>query len=241
MQSGALSQLGDVEILLKEGYSSAAKAYNEGIFEAKSDLLIFVHQDIFLPETWPKDFSRALDILDRKDPNWGVIGCYGVTREKKGWGHIYSTGLQKIVGASFVEPRQVQTLDEIVIIMRKSAGLKFDSNLPNFHLYGADICLTAERAGMVNYAIDAFCIHNSNQLISFPSDFYECYRYIKKKYREKLPIQTSCIRITKFDGQYYRYKASQAIKRLKKGNAGNMRSTDVVKLWQGLREKIKKE
>jgi hypothetical protein len=233
-RSPALERFGEGEVLIKEGYPSAAKAYNDAIEEANSDLLIFVHQDIFLPETWPADLSKALDFLERNDENWGVLGCYGTTREKIGWGHLYSTGLRGVIGAPLGEPRQVQTLDEIVLIMRKSSGLRFDVNLLHFHFYGTDICLSAERAGKRNYAFDGFCIHNSNQVTRFPREFFECYRYIKNKYRELLPIQTSCIRITKYDGEYLRYKGVQRLRQLQRGGRGNVRSDNVMNLWNEL-------
>ena len=68
----------------------------------------------------------------------------------------------------------VQTLDEIVLILKKSSGLRFDDSLPHFHFYGTDICLRAAQRGMRSYAISAFCVHNTHQTLVLPEEFYEC-------------------------------------------------------------------
>src|SRR5262249_17877466 len=147
---------------------------------------------------WVADLERALSCLAVDDPRWGVLGCRGETLEDNGWGHAYSTGLG-IFGKPFERPAQVQNLDEIVLILRKSSGLRFDDTLPHYHMYGADICLRAQEMGMKNYAISAFCIHNTHQIIILPKEFYESYRHLKRTWRKRLPVRTTCMRITRFD------------------------------------------
>ena len=109
-----------------------------------------------------------------------------------------------MMGKTFDSPVEVRILDEIVLILRRSSGLRFDSNLPNFHLYGADVCLRAEAAGKNNYVIPAFCIHNTNYGLILPSEFYDCCRHIRKVWKDSLPIQTPCIRITTSNIDIYR-------------------------------------
>ena len=119
------------QILLQEGYPSAAKAYNEAIDRSVNDFIVFAHQDIILPESWLSQFENAVRCLDQEDPNWGVLGCYGETRDDHGRGYIYSSG-RGILGKPFERPEPVQTLDEIVLILRKSSGLRFDPTLPHY-------------------------------------------------------------------------------------------------------------
>ena len=40
------------EVILQKGYRSAAVAYNSAIDKAKTDLLVFLHQDVYLPRGW---------------------------------------------------------------------------------------------------------------------------------------------------------------------------------------------
>lgn len=227
-----------LEIIIKEGYSSASTAYNEGLDEATSDLIVFAHQDIFFPEKWLDELFHALFKIEVSSRRWGVVGCFGVTSENNRYGHLFSTGLDKVLGGTIAQPMPVQTLDEIVLVMRKSAGLRFDEDLPHFHFYGADICMLAKRAGMVNYAIDAFCIHNSNQVRRFPKEFYQCYHYVKNKYKPFLPIQTSCIRITRHNGQCYLYKILQSIACIR-NTKRNVRTDNPAALWEQMRSNIK--
>jgi hypothetical protein len=190
------------QVLVQEGFPSAARAYNEALDRSATDLLVFVHQDVYLPEYWLTEIRSALEYLEKTDPQWGVLGCWGVEQAGKRHGYIYSTGWG-LLGRTAERPAPVQTLDEIVLILRKSSGLRFNDRLPHFHFYGADICLTAAQRGLNNYACSAFCIHNTQQILWFPEEFYECYRYIKQAWKDYLPIQTSCIRISRFDEQMW--------------------------------------
>ena len=198
LASPALQEAQDHQLLLQEGYPSAGLAYNHATENSANDLMVFLHQDIYLPAGWFSRLAACLEPLERKDPNWGVAGCWGTTREGEGFGHVYSPGME-VLGARFEDPHPVQALDEIVLIMRKSRGLKFDEALPHFHFYGADLCLTAHSRGLRSYAISAFCVHNSNYQLVLPREFYTAYRYFKRKWRAELPVQTPCLRVSRFD------------------------------------------
>ena len=191
------------EILIQEGFASAGEAYNDAIDKSQNEFMIFVHQDMIFPEEWLDQIETALADLEDKDPEWGVLGCYGKTQNDEGFGYVYQSGMG-IIGEPVESPQVVQTLDEIVLIFRKSSGLRFDDDLPHFHLYGTDICLRAARLGRKNYAIPAFCIHNTNQNFVLPKEFYECYWHIRHVWKNQLPIQASCIRITRLNFAVYK-------------------------------------
>jgi hypothetical protein len=198
LSSPGLAGFRDHEVLVQENFPSASLAFNDAIRRSGNDLIAFIHQDVILPANWPAQLSRAIGHLDQIDPNWGVLGCWGVTEDANYYGHIHSNGLGTL-GRAFEQPVPVQTLDETVLILRKSSGLRFDDKLPHFHLHGSDICLEAARQGRRSYAISAFCTHNNFPYTILPREFYECYSYVKLKWVAHLPIQTSCIRITRFD------------------------------------------
>lgn len=218
------------QILIQEGYASASRAYNDAIDKSSNDLIVFLHQDMILPESWFSDLERALAHLEEDDPQWGVIGCYGEPRDDYGRGYVYSSGLG-IVGRPFERPTRIQTLDEIVLILRKSSGLRFDDSLPHFHMYGTDICMRAEENGRKNYAISAFCIHNTQPGLILPAEFYECYRHVKRNWKHRLPIKTTCIRITRLDLAMYRKRLGEMfIRYIRWKEFGGSRATDVKKL-----------
>lgn len=190
------------EIIAQRGFSSAATGYNAAIEAARNDLLILAHQDIFFPTAWYSDLRTALEYMEKHDPEWGVLGCYGTTKENQRWGYLYSTKLG-IIGEPLKRPMPVQTLDEVVLVIRKSSGLHFNESLQHFHLYGTDICLAAADRGRKCYAISAFCIHNTNYVSILPKEFYQCYNQIKARWYKYLPIQTPCVRITKLDKEVF--------------------------------------
>jgi Predicted glycosyltransferases len=206
------------QVLLREGYACAAHAYNSAIEEARHDLMLFVHQDVYLPDGWFSKVLHAIRRLDREGIRWGVIGAYGPRKADDGrpgpvyLGRIHTTGLG-LHGEWIDKPEPVETLDEIVLVFRKSSGLRFDPQLPHFHMYGVDVCLSARSRGWANYAVPAPCIHNTNQLLVLPAEFYRCYRYIKHKWARFLPIRTSCIEISRFDAELHWRKTRELLAR----------------------------
>jgi hypothetical protein len=206
------------QVIIKQNYSSASLAYNNAIDEAENEIIIFIHQDVYLPETWFPDLSLCLSFLEERQMNWGVLGCFGSRKGTHGsayggLGRVYANGIG-FHGMELTEPKPVDTLDEIILIIRKSSGLRFDPSLPHFHLYGTDICMSAKDKGMTNFAFQGFCIHNTNQLLSLPKEFYDCYYYVKKKWAKFLPIDTSCIVISRFDKKLRVRKARELIKKI---------------------------
>jgi hypothetical protein len=222
----------DHQILVQENFASAAKAYNDAIERSTNDLIVFCHQDIFLPERWLSQLDEALAYLEAEDPIWGVLGCYGETLNDNGRGYVYSSGLGTM-GKPFEHPAPVQTLDEIVLILRKSAGLRFDEQLPHFHLYGTDICLRAAAVGMNSYAISAFCIHNTHQSLILPKEFYDCCRHIRRVWKDSLPIQTTCIRITRSNVPIYRRRVQEFhLRYIRRKVVGGTRVQNVQRLLE---------
>lgn len=221
------------EILVQEQFVSAPKAYNDALERSSNDLIVFCHSDIYLPENWLKDLRCALDYLAIHDPNWGVLGCSGMTVDRRHWRYMYSTGLG-VSGHPLAHPEPVQTLDEIVLIMRKSSGLGFDEDLPHFHLYGTDICLRAAAIGMKSYVISAFCIHNTHQNLILAPEFYDCCRHISRVWKDSLPIQTTCIRITKFRVPIYSRRLRESyLRHIRRKEFGGIRVKDVRRLVEG--------
>jgi hypothetical protein len=201
------------QVIVQEGFASATAAYNAALTRSLNEIVVFIHQDVYLPERWLSDLDATLQQLALRDPNWGVLGCWGVKKNGDEFGYLYTPG-ETVIGRPLVNPEAVQTLDEVVLILRKSSGLKFNEQLPGFHLYGTEICLTAAALGMQSYAISAFCIHNSRQHFRLPDDFYVSYRHVKRMWRKSLPIQTSCIRISRFDGDIWMRKLRETADRI---------------------------
>lgn len=232
LASSCFRGLREHQILVQEGFTSASTAYNDALDRSVSDLVVFVHQDVFLPESWISDLDRALDYLQKNDAKWGVLGSYGTTVDGRGWGQVYSVG-RGIIGEPLEQPVPVQTLDEIVLVLRKSSGLRFDAALPHYHLYGADICLRAKKHGMQSYAISAFCIHNTQMNLVLPRQFYESYKHLKQVWKDHLPIQTTCIRICRSSlPMYVRRLQEFRLRHIRRKTVATHRLKDIRPLMQ---------
>jgi glycosyltransferase involved in cell wall biosynthesis len=184
------------EVLLKRGFTQAAAAYNEALSEARGDVIVLLHQDVYLPAGWLGQITGAIDALNRKDPAWGVLGAFGITNEGTRHGHLYCTANRAILGGPFDQAQEVSTLDEVLLVIRKDSGLRFDENLKGFHFYGTDICLTARNKGMKSYAIPSFCVHNANEYGNFPQSFWSAYFFERHKWKSFLPVRTPCVEIS---------------------------------------------
>ena len=52
-------------------YNSISELYAECLDRARNDLVLFVHQDVFLPHDWEERFFASLAELQKRDPDWG--------------------------------------------------------------------------------------------------------------------------------------------------------------------------
>lgn len=138
--------------------SSAAEALNQGIQRSTGTLLVLCHQDVVFPHNWVTRLLACIKEVEERIPDWGVIGLAGCTMNGSRSGHVFDPH-----GEFFYPPlpQKVQTLDELCLIMRKESDLRFDERFDHFHLYGADLCLTAIAKGMSCFAIDCTLEHTS--------------------------------------------------------------------------------
>jgi hypothetical protein len=90
-------------------------------------------------------------------------------------------------------PARVDTLDELLLVLRKDSPLRFDARL-GFHFYGADVCLAAREQGLAAVALDALCYHNSPHA-GLPPAFFDSAQTFAAKWPRHLPLATSCVRI----------------------------------------------
>ena len=231
----------DIEVIVERGAASAGAAYNAGLAKAGSDVLVFVHQDVFLPQGWLQSFREAAAQLQASDPFWAVMGAFGIGKDGRGHGHLYSTGLQRVVGGHFSQPEPVQTLDEVLLVVRRSSGLRFDESLPGFHLYGSDICVQAQQHGMGCYAFPSFCVHNTNGIRLLPWAYWKAWRYLRSKWWNQLPISTPCMEITRWGGAAMRHLIAHSLKLGLPSSTAGRRVESPALLYASLLEQKLKE
>lgn len=152
------------------------EAYNILVERTNATHLVFIHQDVIVPNGWLKILEDQITILEQTDRHWGVAGVMGVKENGLFAGHIIDPHTNTKLGKL---PCRVATLDEVCLIIRKESGLKFDEQLGGYHFYGADICVQARTRGLCCYAIDAPLRHLSGGTVD------ETFWKMAKKFSEK--------------------------------------------------------
>lgn len=193
-----------VPLSVIEDAPSAAMAYAQGMAESREDILIFLHHDIFLPPGWDALLRQRIAEVAARDPDWALIGAYGVDDAARGWGPVWSSSLGQIVGHVALSPQPVQSFDELLIVMRRSAGIGWDTDLPGWHLYGTDIVTQARATGLGAYACALPLIHNDGYKDNLDQGFGAAYAHLQKKWSDRLPLRSPIIRISRMGHQLWR-------------------------------------
>lgn len=196
LASPMMAELGE-EPFLYRGARSIGEAYNAGIDATEAPILIFAHQDVYFPAGWEHRLAAILTDLEAAAPDWGVLGLIGVTVAGAMAGQVWSSGSNREFRHAITGPHTAQSLDELVLVLRRASGLRFDPGLPHFHLYGTDIVQSARARGQGAFIVQNPVIHNSDQLTGLGRGFYQAYRYIQRKWADTLPVKTPVCRIEK--------------------------------------------
>jgi len=141
-------------------FTSLSKALNCGLNVCNSENVILCHQDLLVPNDWLNRIRKNIQQLEVDKVDWGVIGPAGITMNHIPHYYLLDNSMKKMHEHDKFR-NEVFCLDELCMIIKKSSGLKFDEQLDGFHFYGLDLCTSALKKGLRNFAIDAWCCHNS--------------------------------------------------------------------------------
>ena len=189
---------GRVPLHVERGAPSAAAAYNRGMDATDAPVLLLVHQDVYFPEGWEDRLAAAIAAVEAVDPDWGVIGAYGVDAARAGWGRLWSSSIGGPMGRRAERPVPVESLDELLIVMRREAGLRFDEDPPLWHLYGTDIVQAARAAGAGAWVADLPVVHNDSFHGRLGADFAAGYHHVRRKWQHRLPLRTSVLQVDRW-------------------------------------------
>ncbi len=189
-------QSGQIPLIEIEGASNMAEAYNSGLEQTDADICLFVHQDVYLPRGWLDKARKVLGDLDVSHPDWLVAGPDGKTPDNRHVSRIWDVTLNREVGGPGFGPTAVGAFDELLLILRREDGFRFDPDLPHFHMYGTDLVQTALEMGRGAYAVELPVVHNNRPIVSLGGGYLKAYRYARRKWRSKLPIYTTICAVT---------------------------------------------
>lgn len=186
----------DTQIEIVRGAPSASIGYNQALDKTGSELIVFLHHDVFLPDGWDDLLRHRVREVAALDPDWALIGAFGVGLDNREYGPVWSSSLGYIVGRVPAGPVPVQSFDEMLFVMRRGAGLRFDEDLKGFHFYGLDIVQIAASRGLKSYATPLPCVHNDKYKDATDADFGRAYHYMRKKWQSRLPLNAPVVKIS---------------------------------------------
>jgi hypothetical protein len=194
---------GNVGLTILWNQTSAAAAFARAMETATAEILIFAHCDVYFPGCWFARLAWEVDRLARIDPKWAIAGIASLTSSGELVGRVYDTSLEPlfeetmgIFGKPLFSPVPIVSADELGLIVRRGADVSFDPFLPEFHLYGTDIILEAERQGKRSYGLDLPLIHNAKAQLRLGRDYVRAYKYMVRKWHGRLPVPTTCGTLT---------------------------------------------
>jgi hypothetical protein len=187
---------GTLSLKTYEGFATAGIAYNQALDECTAPWLLFAHQDVYLPTGFAARIVEALDQLNQTEPDWAVAGVVGGAANGDVIGKVWCSGNSRLIGEGIGLPARAATLDELIIIIRCDSGLRFDPDLPSFHLYAADIILIAQASARSTWVLDAPVVHHSRPVINLGGGYAEAWNYLRHKWRAELPIPNLVCPIT---------------------------------------------
>ena len=94
-----------------KGFANVCEAQNKAMRTFDADYMLFIHEDIFLPDSFEEQLERSIKQLNVGFPNWYVAGPAGVrlkSGETKIYGHCQDRGTEW--GHPLTQPVKVQSV-----------------------------------------------------------------------------------------------------------------------------------
>ncbi len=169
--------------LPEEDRSSAAERYNRAWDASESDLIVFCHEDVEFPSNWLEQLKKNLNQLQEDKVHWGLLGPMG--RQRKNFFGSYADPDQTVFHGPL--PAEVDSLDEMCLIVRRDLPLRFDPKLGGYHLYGVDLAIQCRMEDYKVLAIDQFLQHHTETRgnVSRPPEYHQIKKRLQKKWRWK--------------------------------------------------------
>lgn len=191
------------EVLALRGCPAAAEAINAGLARARHALVVYAHQDVYLPHGWPARMVRQYRAASARWGEPAIAGVYGVAEEAgrpRRVGHVVDR--DRLLAGPTPLPALVQALDELLLVLPRGTPLRADPAL-GFHFYGSDLALQAHQWGRPAVVLDAPCLHNS-RYVEPPPAFFRSASAFATKWAARLPVATPCVLVDR-GGQLRRF------------------------------------
>ena len=181
----------DVEYLpidnVNGAYPSAGAALNHGASLAKNNVVVFVHQDVFL-HSLTALMEAAGQILTG---GFGLLGAVGIGSDGRIIGRVRDRVV--LLGDAVRCPTDVDSVDEVLFMAPRSQLLRYpltESRDMAWHAYAVEYGLRMRKQGLRTGVADIPLTHNS--LSTNTARLGEAHQAIAALYADLLPVRTTC-------------------------------------------------
>lgn len=173
-------------------YSSAGAALNHGASLAKNDVVVFVHQDVFLHSLTA--LKRAAGQMQAE--GFGLLGAVGIRSDGRIIGRVRDRVV--LLGEPVECPTEVDSLDEVLFMAPRAQLLReplTESSEMAWHAYAVEYGLRMRKRGLRTGVADIPLTHNS--LSTNLDRLDEAHQAIAAQYADLLPVRTTCGAVTR--------------------------------------------
>jgi len=169
-------------------FSSAGAALNDGARRARHEVVVFVHQDVYLHSL--VDLERAAAAL-QDDPTAGLVGAVGVTASGAVAGVVRDRVV--MIGRPSSPTVPVDSVDEVLFLIERERVLAEPlSEHPDlaWHAYAVEYGARVRAHGLRVVTHDVALTHNS--MTTNLDRLAEAHHFVATLYPELLPMHTTC-------------------------------------------------
>ncbi len=196
---------GSVPLSVIPDAASASSGNNRALDAAGAngaDVVVLAHHDVYLPLGWDALLRARIAEVAALDPDWGLIGAYGnaMTAQgdvPQGHGPVWSSSLSSIIGRMALTPLPALGYDELLLVVRRASGLRFDETLPGFHLWATDMATQARAGGIGAWQTALPLVHNDAFHEGLDASFAAAYQHLRAKWHDRLPLYSPMITLTR--------------------------------------------
>lgn len=169
-------------------FTTAGAALNHGARRAKHDVVVFVHQDVYL-----HSIDRLIEVaaLLGEGGSWGLLGASGVAASGQVVGRLRDR--VQLLGSDAPAPVAVDSLDEVLFMIRRSQVLAEPlSEHPElaWHAYGVEYGLRMKALGRGVGAVNLAVTHNSLTINLARLDV--AHARVASLHPSAVPVRTTC-------------------------------------------------
>jgi hypothetical protein len=187
---------GAVRLVVQRNPETAARGINRLIEVIDAPVIVLAHDDVYLPRGWDALLARRIAEVAARDPDWALIGSYGLGEDRWHYGPVWSSSIGAVLGRVAPGPVAAHSFDEHLIVLRRASGLRCDEALPHFHFYGTDLPAMARTRGLGAWIVPLPLVHNDRFKPGLGTDFAAGYRVMQRKWRAALPLNTPVVRVS---------------------------------------------